>query len=205
MAAGGAILAHVGLIALLLWGPAARRHVTHESIMMVRLLSPTPASLPQPKTPPPVHRPPTEHKARALPRVAREPPVVPSPAPQPIITVSTETPSIHPPAPPAVRPAPALKAPPPDYVALLAARLAAVKSYPESARAHRQQGTALLYFELDRNGTVLSWRIARSSGYGALDAEVAAMIVAASPFPPFPAALHGATESFLVPIEFSLQ
>ncbi len=93
---------------------------------------------------------------------------------------------------------------PEDYAALLAARLEQVKRYPDAARAKRQQGIALVFFTLDRSGNLRSWHVARSSGYDSLDAEVTAMMAAATPFPPFPKSLDKPEESFLVPIEFSL-
>lgn len=206
IAASGAILAHAGMIALVLWTPAAQQPAPHESVLTVELLSTTTTSPPQPKTPPPVRRPHREHQAHSLPQVAMTPTKVSPPALQPVIAVSTErTSTVEPPAVANAPPVAVMKSPPPaDYVGLLAARLAAVKSYPVSARQRKQQGTVLLYFELNRGGAVLNWHIAHSSGYEALDAEVATMIVAASPFPPFPDSLKGASESFLVPIEFSL-
>src|SRR5262249_7209753 len=93
---------------------------------------------------------------------------------------------------------------PSDYAASLASALAGVKRYRSYARATHQQGIVLLYFRLDRSGTVLSWHIARSSGYRALDEEVGEMVAAAAPFPPFPGSMPQSSESFVVPIEFSL-
>ena len=91
-----------------------------------------------------------------------------------------------------------------DYLRLLALRLAEVKQYPAAALAQREQGEVLVGFRLDRSGRVLSWQIARSSGYDELDAEVARMLARAAPFPPLPRAWHADSASFQVPIGFSL-
>ena len=93
---------------------------------------------------------------------------------------------------------------PSTYLRLLAMRLAEVKQYPSAAIARHEQGQALLSFRLDRNGRVLSWEIARSSGHDELDAEVARMVDRAAPFPPFPANWRATSASFQVPIGFSL-
>jgi protein TonB len=91
-----------------------------------------------------------------------------------------------------------------DYLRLLAMRLAEVKRYPAEAAARREQGEVLLTFRLDRNGRVLSWQIAHSSGHDELDAEVSRMVAQAAPFPPFPTAWRESSASFTVPIGFSL-
>jgi len=91
-----------------------------------------------------------------------------------------------------------------DYLRLLAMRLAEVKQYPAAAVAQHEQGEVLVGFRLDRSGHVLSWQIARSSGYDELDAEVARMVERAAPFPPLPRAWHADSASFQVPIGFSL-
>ncbi|WP_083918788.1 energy transducer TonB [Rudaea cellulosilytica] len=91
-----------------------------------------------------------------------------------------------------------------DYLRLLAMRLAEVKQYPAAAVAQHEQGEVLVGFRLDHSGHVLSWQIARSSGYDELDAEVARMVERAAPFPPLPRAWHADSASFQVPIGFSL-
>jgi periplasmic protein TonB len=101
--------------------------------------------------------------------------------------------------------APAAAAPPADYVAQLARRIGRTQRYPLAARVRHQEGTALLLFELDRSGRLLSWRIIRSSNNEALDSEVGRMVSAAAPFPPFPKGLDKPSESFVVPVEFSLK
>ena len=107
---------------------------------------------------------------------------------------------------PAIPPAPpALKPPPPDYLGRLAAYLNSYKNYPYGARQRREQGTVRLHFVMDRAGHVLSFQVARSSGWADLDNEARALILRAQPLPPVPKDYPGETLDLIVPIVFSLR
>lgn len=86
----------------------------------------------------------------------------------------------------------------------LLARLERAKRYPFLARSRRQQGVVLLHFTMDRNGTVLTAEIKKSSGYDLLDQEALAMIGRAQPLPPPPAEVAGDPVDLVVPVEFFL-
>jgi TonB family protein len=58
--------------------------------------------------------------------------------------------------------------------------------YPPSAQKSYIQGDLMIVFRLDKNGTLVNSRIARSSGYQILDGSALNAIELASPFPPFP-------------------
>ena len=90
------------------------------------------------------------------------------------------------------------------YLRELAERLSQVKHYPQLAVALREEGTVLLSFQIDRNGRLLAWNIASSSGHDDLDREVARMVAQAAPFPPFPPSWHQLDKVFEVPIGFYL-
>ena len=90
------------------------------------------------------------------------------------------------------------------YHRLLAEYLARVKRYPAQAVVQHDQGTVWLSFRLDRSGRLLSWSISTTSDYPLLDDEVARMVVAAAPYPPFPSSWDAPAASFDVPIDFSL-
>ena len=92
-----------------------------------------------------------------------------------------------------------------DYFAKLQAWLERHRRYPRRAQMRRQEGTALLYFVIDRNGRVLDYRIERSSGYSVLDREVKAMLERAEPLPPVPPQLRQARLELLLPIEFAIR
>jgi len=88
---------------------------------------------------------------------------------------------------------------------LVLAHLQHYKRYPAGAAARREQGLVYLSFTMDRNGRVLSRRIARGSGVAALDQEVLAMIDRAQPLPRFLPGMPQDQLTLSVPIEFSLR
>jgi protein TonB len=91
------------------------------------------------------------------------------------------------------------------YVAALQAWLQRHMQYPERAIARRQQGTATLYFVVDRLGRVLDYRLEQSSGHRLLDREALAMIERAAPMPQMPASLIASDMAVVVPIRFALR
>ena len=92
-----------------------------------------------------------------------------------------------------------------DYKALLLAWLEKHKEYPRRARLRRQQGTAHLFFVIDRSGRLIDYRIDKSSGYKLLDKEVVAMIERAAPLPAVPGAAQVGHFEFVVPVRFNLR
>lgn len=92
-----------------------------------------------------------------------------------------------------------------NYNGILSAHLQRYKQYPSASRAAAEQGVAMLTFTVSRSGQVLSSRLAKSSGSGALDAETMAMIRRAQPLPSFPPEITQSSLSFTVPIRFSLR
>lgn len=92
-----------------------------------------------------------------------------------------------------------------SYAAQLQAWLEKHKEYPRRAELRRQQGTALLYLILDRDGQVLEHRIKETSGHRLLDREVLAMIERAQPLPRMPDEVPNASLELVVPVEFFLR
>ncbi|MEM1111914.1 MAG: energy transducer TonB [Pseudomonadota bacterium] len=92
-----------------------------------------------------------------------------------------------------------------NYAATLLAWLGQHKEYPRRARVRKQQGTALLYIEINRQGEVLNYRIHQSSGYKMLDKETLAMLKRAQPLPAMPASITGETMELIAPVEFFLR
>lgn len=93
----------------------------------------------------------------------------------------------------------------PDYAALLQAWLERHKTYPQRARAGRQEGQVLLYFAMNREGRILARQIRRGSGHTILDEEALAMLERASPLPPFPAEFGQNRLELVVPVRFRLK
>nr|WP_264185821.1 TonB family protein [Roseicella aerolata] len=79
------------------------------------------------------------------------------------------------------------------------------KEYPSEARWRRAEGTAVLRFAMRRDGTIIGWRIERSSGHEVLDTAVERMIRRASPLPAPPPELAGDPVELSVPVRFSLR
>ncbi len=207
LAMGMVLAVHAAIIGLLILVPQATQKKADE-IVSIQLRPSAPAEDPKPMLMPPLRKEEISVSVRMMPMP------IPVPAPGQEESSPNEEPPVQvqaqdPPQPAAERNRPANDGAEArkssDYAALLAARLEQVKRYPAIARLRRQQGVVLVMFTLDRSGSVRSWHIARSSGYAPLDAEVAAMMAAAAPFPSFPNSISKAEESFLVPIEFSLQ
>ncbi len=92
-----------------------------------------------------------------------------------------------------------------DYMAVLQAWLERHKQYPRRAQLRRQEGTALLYFVMDRDGRVIDYRLQRSSGHDLLDREVAAMIERAQPLPRIPEDMAQDRLEVVVPVQFFLR
>lgn len=92
-----------------------------------------------------------------------------------------------------------------EYIAVLQAWLERHKRYPRHAQLRRQEGTALLYFVMDREGRVLDYRLEESSGHEILDGEVAAMIERAQPLPEMPEDVDRDRLELVVPVHFSLR
>lgn len=167
-----------------------------------------------PPEPPPVPDAPPPPAPEPLVAMAPPPPAKPRPpesakrlpaAPAPPKAVARE-PSAQLAAQPAPVPAAARPAgPPPDYLALLQARLARFKVYPRAAQLAREEGTVLLRFVVARDGAVVSWRIERGSGHEILDRQVATMIERAAPMPPMPDSVPGERLDVALPILFALR
>lgn len=155
-----------------------------------------------PPPPKPVVKPPT-------PVVAKAPPTPAPPTPVPVAEVPVQAaPAPAAPMPPQVASLPPSVGRPgadAEYFSVILAWLEKHKEYPRHAQARRQQGTAVLYFELDRHGKVLSYRIKTSSGVPELDREVEAMIKRAEPLPPMPADMTQAKLELQVPVQFRLR
>ena len=79
------------------------------------------------------------------------------------------------------------------------------KRYPQASQRRRQQGTALLRFTMDAEGSVLSFRLEKSSGHEPLDEEVLAMIKRAEPLPKIPADIGRDRLELVVPVQFALR
>jgi len=92
-----------------------------------------------------------------------------------------------------------------SYAGRLSAHLRAFRSYPAAAAARRLSGRAVVQVTIDASGRVLSARVFRSSGHGALDQAALASARSASPFPPIPKDLGISRYTFEAPLLYDLR
>lgn len=78
------------------------------------------------------------------------------------------------------------------------------RRYPAGARKSGHQGTAVVYFTIDRAGNLLTTRIRTSSKNALLDAEAIALLKRAAPFPLPPDTLPGEAVELTIPVGFTL-
>lgn len=132
-------------------------------------------------------------------------PVVPETVEAPV------KPIVDKPAAPAVVPTKALnsqildKSAVANYADLLANHVSQFKYYPRMAIEHRWQGDVIVHIEIAEDGSVVSAKILKSSGYEILDNEAMAMIRKASPLPKPTESLKNKSFSVALPIQFLLK
>lgn len=155
---------------------------------------------PQPQSPP---QPPQPQEPQST-------PPVPQPPPQTISTEASQA-DISTPPPLSVPPPPAPPQPEQSqttpleatYAQIVSALLEANKRYPRQALLAGNQGTVVLSFVLNREGTVLAYRIEESSGQPIFD-EAVKRLIQHIHFPPFPKGDLSQRKTFTVPILFEL-
>jgi protein TonB len=231
LAAALVVATHVGLVAGFMWyaPPAPDVLGTASEPIMLDLESAPPTPEPQQldiapgpqmqeaEPPPPEPEKPQEVVEEQVPPTPVQekaevvaPPEKPKPEPKPIVKPKPK---------PVVRPKKPTEAPAPrttatpraaqaaraSYNGMLSAHLQRYKQYPSSAKAAGEQGVAMLSFTVSRSGSVLSARLAKSSGSAALDGETMAMIRRAQPLPSFPPEMTQSSASFTVPVRFFLR
>jgi periplasmic protein TonB len=77
-----------------------------------------------------------------------------------------------------------------SYLLPISRKIERLWTYPAQAIAEKQEGTAVIRFTIDAGGALKGNRITSSSGNPILDEGALAVIRAASPFAPLPAAFH---------------
>lgn len=79
------------------------------------------------------------------------------------------------------------------------------KRYPRGARSRREEGLVQVSFAINASGSVVSARVARSSGNAELDKAALDMLHRASPVPPPPPEIASNRMSLSVPVQFNLR
>lgn len=83
-------------------------------------------------------------------------------------------------------------------------KLERLKNYPSDAQNNRQEGVATIKITINRQGNVLSSKLAKSSGYSTLDKEAVALAYRASPLPAVPESIKGNNITINVPVDFHM-
>jgi protein TonB len=206
-----AVVSLPALLLLTAWQAAPVQAVAVTSLSVFDVAAP---AEPAPSEPPPpepstsASPPATEQAAVAPAATTASPAAVPAPVvafAAPAAAAQSIAPAVPPPAPAHLPTAAAAAAPGPvDWQSRVLGRLNAVKRYPSSARARRQQGVALIRFSVDRSGAVGDVVLARSSGFALLDREALALPRRAAPLPPPPEDMMEAAANLVVPVDFTV-
>lgn len=93
-----------------------------------------------------------------------------------------------------------------DYLKLVRGRILAKREYPYLARQRHQEGVVRLRFTLSAAGTLAQGvQVVKPSGFQILDDQARQCVLAAAPFPPFPAELPRDQLTLEVPIVYELK
>lgn len=94
---------------------------------------------------------------------------------------------------------------PATWQSVLLGHLEHHKRYPREARRRRQEAVVYVRVRINRDGTVVDYRLEKPSTHEALNQETLALIARAQPLPPPPMEVTGETVEFVVPVEFFLR
>lgn len=92
-----------------------------------------------------------------------------------------------------------------NYLSRLSRHLARYYEYPRRARRLGQEGTPVIVFEFQRDGSLVARSLRTSSGHQLLDESALAMLEQAAPLPPVPEAIAGQKFRYALPVRFSLR
>lgn len=92
-----------------------------------------------------------------------------------------------------------------SYLNQLSRHLARHYKYPSQARQLKQEGTAVIIFVFQRDGSLISHSIQGSSGYKLLDQAALDMLAQATPLPKVPATMQGEVFTYALPVRFRIR
>lgn len=90
------------------------------------------------------------------------------------------------------------------YISLVKQWIQMHRNYPDEAREAGQEGVALVYVKVNREGVVTEYRILQSTGYPLLDAEIVAAVERSLPLPEIPDTVENAPLKLILPVSFAL-
>lgn len=92
-----------------------------------------------------------------------------------------------------------------SYLTELSRHLSRFYEYPRRSRRLGQEGSPVVVFEFNRDGTLVRHSIGRSSGHSLLDDAALDMLKAAEPLPAVPESMRGESFTYALPVRFSLR
>jgi protein TonB len=92
-----------------------------------------------------------------------------------------------------------------NYLSKLSRHLARFYDYPRRARRLGQEGTPVIVFEFQRDGTLVRHDLRDSSGHELLDEAALNMLAQAAPLPEVPDRMKGQSFSYALPVRFRLR
>jgi len=90
------------------------------------------------------------------------------------------------------------------WQSVLLGQLERHKRYPREARRKKQEAIVYVRITINRDGTLVDYRLTQPSAHKSLNQETLNLIARAQPLPPPPPKIGGDTLEFVVPIEFYL-
>ena len=91
------------------------------------------------------------------------------------------------------------------WQSMLLGHLESHRRYPRESRRKRQEAMVYVRVRINRDGTVVDYRLEQPCPHEPLNQESLALIARAQPLPPPPEEVVGETIEFVVPVEFSLR
>ncbi|WP_273426308.1 energy transducer TonB [Marinobacter sp.] len=92
-----------------------------------------------------------------------------------------------------------------SYLTELSRHLSRFYEYPRRSRRLGQEGSPVVVFEFNRDGTLVRHSIGRSSDHSLLDDAALDMLKAAEPLPAVPESMRGESFTYALPVRFSLR
>jgi protein TonB len=91
------------------------------------------------------------------------------------------------------------------YLTELSQHLGRFYDYPRRARRLGQEGSPVVEFEFDRDGTLVYHSLHSSSDHALLDDAALEMLKDAEPLPEVPESMKGQTFTYTLPVRFKLR
>lgn len=92
-----------------------------------------------------------------------------------------------------------------SYLSELSRHLGRFYEYPRRSRRLGQEGSPVVVFEFNRNGTLVRHSISRPSDHSLLDEAALDMLKAAEPLPAVPEPMKGKSFTYALPVRFILR